>query len=285
MLAALPVLCALVPTPVADSSRRAFLGRAAALGCAALPPFTANAALDCLQNCRQNCGRLAGGSKEYCEDSCSEYCAQDDRKDGLSGSVGSEGAEFGFASSFKNPFAEQKPTVYGDDKVCDGLEPGFRVFCRYTAEYGRCRPYTQPPGLPDLFGLNKALAKAVAGGDLTGGVQGQGTSDALSHCALFYTVHRAVTAAPLDRSTDMRQAVRATFRISLEAASSIRLGSVPSEYTWPPDTDSRRAAPPVKLNLHHQVGRFFMDRRVGPGRVLLCFRAKRLVVAAQQPSS
>jgi hypothetical protein len=131
MLAALPVLCALVPTPVADSSRRAFLGRAAALGCAALPPFTANAALDCLQNCRQNCGRLAGGSKEYCEDSCSDYCAQDDRKDGLSGSVSSEGAEFGFASSFKNPFAEQKPTVYGDDKVCDGLEPGFRVFCRY----------------------------------------------------------------------------------------------------------------------------------------------------------
>ena len=76
-----------------------------------------------------------------------DYCGQDDRKDGLSGSVSTEGSEFGFASSFKNPLAPQKPTVYGDDK---------------------------PPGLPDVFGVNQALRKAVTGGDLTGGVQGQG---------------------------------------------------------------------------------------------------------------
>ena len=106
------------------------------------------AAKDCLTDCLQNCGRLAGGSKAYCTDSCADYCAQDDRRDGLSGSVSSEGAEFGFASSFKNPFdSNQKPTVYGDDK---------------------------PPGLPDVFGVNQALRKAVTGGDLTGGVQGQG---------------------------------------------------------------------------------------------------------------
>ena len=87
------------------------------------------------------------GSRDYCESSCVDYCGQDDRKDGLSGSVSTEGSEFGFASSFKNPLAPQKPTVYGDDK---------------------------PPGLPDVFGVNQALRKAVTGGDLTGGVQGQG---------------------------------------------------------------------------------------------------------------
>jgi len=128
-------------------NRRAWLSHAAAV-CAALPPAAAFAAgADCLTTCRGNCNRLAGGSKAYCEESCLEYCAQDDRKDGLSGSVSTEGSEFGFASSFKNPFAPQKPTVYGDDK---------------------------PPGLPDVFGVNSALRKAVTGGDLTGGVQGQG---------------------------------------------------------------------------------------------------------------
>ena len=102
---------------------------------------------DCMKTCLSNCNRVAAGSGSYCKDSCDEYCAQDDRKDGLSGSVSTEGAEFGFASSFKLPNAPQKPTVYGDDK---------------------------PPGLPDVFGVNKALRKAVTGGDLTGGVQGQG---------------------------------------------------------------------------------------------------------------
>lgn len=135
---------AMVSTP--PVTRRAFCGGAAAL--AIMQPGEAHAAKDCLQDCLQNCGRLAGGSKDYCVESCKDYCDQPDRKDGLSGSVSSEGAEFGFASSFKNPFdSNQKPTVYGDDK---------------------------PPGLPDVFGVNKALRKAVTGGDLTGGVQGQG---------------------------------------------------------------------------------------------------------------
>ena len=74
-----------------------------------------------------------------------DYCAQDDRKDGLSGSISTEGAEFGFGSSFKLPNAPQKPTIYGDDK---------------------------PPGLPDVFGLNKQLRKVVSGG--AGDPQGAG---------------------------------------------------------------------------------------------------------------
>ena len=130
------------------TTRRAFCGGAAAFAIARQPDAAHAAPKDCLQDCLQNCARLAGGSLDYCKESCIDYCAQDDRRDGLSGSVSSEGAEFGWASSFKNPFDKnQKPTVYGDDL---------------------------PPGLPDAFGINSALRKAVTGGDLTGGVQGQG---------------------------------------------------------------------------------------------------------------
>ena len=155
---AISQLLAMTSAMVAPStSRRAFCGSAIS-GAAflAAQPSVALAAVDCMQDCLKNCGRLAGGSKDYCTSSCVDYCAQDDRRDGLSGSVSSEGAEFGFASSFKNPFAEQKPTVYGDDK---------------------------PPGLPDVFGLNNALRKAVTGGDLTGGVQGQGGARDFSDAA------------------------------------------------------------------------------------------------------
>ena len=126
-------------------SRRTLLGTAAA---AFLPPVTAaTAAVDCLQDCLQNCARLAGGSLDYCKTSCIDYCDQDDRRDGLSGSVSSDAAEFGWASAFKNPLEPPKPVVYGTDR---------------------------PPGLPDVFGVNEALRKAVTGGELTGGVQGQG---------------------------------------------------------------------------------------------------------------
>ena len=62
---------------------------------------------------------------------------QDDRRDGLSGSVSTEGAEVGWASSFKSPLEPQKPAVYGSDK---------------------------PPGLPDVFGTNSALRNAITGG-------------------------------------------------------------------------------------------------------------------------
>ena len=132
-------------TPFATTDRRAALR----LACAALVsrPLASFAAADCMQTCKKNCNRNAPGSSSYCESSCAEYCGQDDRRDGLSGSVSTEGSEFGWTSSFKNPLAEQKPVVYGDDL---------------------------PPGLPDLFGVKNALRKAVSGGDLTGGVQGQG---------------------------------------------------------------------------------------------------------------
>ena len=158
MLAHVLLAAATALSPPTTTARREFLCHtaAAATTFVALQPLSAAAEVDCLSDCLSNCRRLAAGSQEYCRTSCSDYCAQDDRKDGLSGSVSTEGAEFGFASSFKNPFAPQKPTVYGADT---------------------------PPGLPDVFGVNKALRKAVTGGDLTGGVEGQGGARDFSDAA------------------------------------------------------------------------------------------------------
>ena len=50
---------------------------------------------------------------QYCTDSCTNYCAQDDRTDGLSGSVSAQNGEVGIlGGSFG------KGTVpKGDDKV------------------------------------------------------------------------------------------------------------------------------------------------------------------------
>ena len=50
---------------------------------------------------------------QYCTDSCTDYCAQDDRTDGLSGSVSAQNGEVGIlGGSFG------KGTVpKGDDKV------------------------------------------------------------------------------------------------------------------------------------------------------------------------
>ena len=150
MLALLVALTSLTPPA---GTRRVFLGHAAAATFVSTTPLVANAAADCMKTCLSNCARNAPGSGDYCKESCNDYCGQDDRKDGLSGSISTEGAEFGFASSFKLPGSAEgiKPTIYGDDK---------------------------PPGLPDVFGVNSALRKAVTGGDLTGGVQGQGGAGA-----------------------------------------------------------------------------------------------------------
>ena len=135
--------CTAPPSHQLITPRRDFIG--AAFLATLATPMAASALVDCLHDCLQNCARLAGGSKDYCKDQCLDYCAQTDRKDGLSGSVSSDGAEFGWASAFKNPFAGQKPAVYGSDL---------------------------PPGLPDVLGVNKALRKAVGVKD--GSVEGAG---------------------------------------------------------------------------------------------------------------
>jgi len=119
-------------------------------------PRCASAAVDCMQDCTSNCNRVAPRSTRYCESSCVEYCAADDRRDGLSGSVSSEGAEIGWASGFDPgrliPGSAPKPVVYGDDR---------------------------PPALPDVFNLAPTLRKVVTGGSVPSGkgrwsVEGQG---------------------------------------------------------------------------------------------------------------
>jgi len=71
-----------------------------ALSILASTPRVVWAAKDCFRDCESNCNRVAPRSGRYCEASCNDYCAQDDRRDGLSGSVSSEGAEIGLASAY-----------------------------------------------------------------------------------------------------------------------------------------------------------------------------------------
>ena len=82
-------------------------------------PHAAMAAkVDCFENCSQNCNRVAPNSREYCKLTCTAYCKQDDRKDGLSGSVSSENAEVGLRSAYDLPSkftGERPPVVFGDD--------------------------------------------------------------------------------------------------------------------------------------------------------------------------
>lgn len=77
-------------------------------------PTTARADLktDCIKDCTSNCNRVAPGNKPYCGLQCDDYCAQDDREDGLSGSVSSEGGEVGLTS-----YARAGNTVPAGDDV------------------------------------------------------------------------------------------------------------------------------------------------------------------------
>ena len=142
-----------LPTP----SRRDALRLLPAL-LVATPRAPALAAKSCMQDCVENCNRVAPGSVRYCENSCVDYCDQDDRRDGLTGSVSSEGAEVGWLSAYDPqrflPGAAPRAVPYGEDR---------------------------PPALPDVFGVAPQLRKAITGGatpDASGGgrrsVEGQG---------------------------------------------------------------------------------------------------------------
>jgi hypothetical protein len=79
----------------------------------------AYAAKDCYLDCITNCNRVAPGSGEYCKSSCNSYCLQDDRRDGLSGSVSSEGSELGWASAYdlsSRVTGQQRAVPYGEDR-------------------------------------------------------------------------------------------------------------------------------------------------------------------------
>jgi hypothetical protein len=53
------------------------------------------AVADCFDDCLKNCKKVAPKDPEYCIANCKDYCDQDDRQDGLSGSVSSQSGEVG----------------------------------------------------------------------------------------------------------------------------------------------------------------------------------------------
>ncbi|KAG7353155.1 Tat twin-arginine translocation pathway signal sequence protein [Nitzschia inconspicua] len=88
-------------SPIENSSRRGFMKTSligsAALGCGILSSLAlpAWAVADCFEDCFKNCKKVAPKDPEYCIENCKDYCAQEDRKDGLSGSVSAERGEVG----------------------------------------------------------------------------------------------------------------------------------------------------------------------------------------------
>ena len=58
-------------------------------------PTPAWAVADCFDDCFKNCKKVAPKDPEYCTTNCRDYCDQDDRQDGLSGSVSSDSGEVG----------------------------------------------------------------------------------------------------------------------------------------------------------------------------------------------
>ena len=77
-------------------------------------PHNALAIADCKKDCVKNCIRVAPGSKGYCEESCTDYCAQDDRTDGLSGSISNTGGETGIFGG--SPVEGGASVIQGEDR-------------------------------------------------------------------------------------------------------------------------------------------------------------------------
>ena len=76
-------------------------------------PSPALAVADCFQDCVKNCKKVAPKDPEYCVSNCKDYCEQDDRTDGLSGSVSSATGEVGILGGTFG----QGTVPNGEDKV------------------------------------------------------------------------------------------------------------------------------------------------------------------------
>mmetsp|Transcript_26379 Transcript_26379/g.40328 ORF Transcript_26379/g.40328 Transcript_26379/m.40328 type:complete len:171 (-) Transcript_26379:196-708(-) len=76
------------------------------------PSMASAAKPDCMADCVKNCKKIAPKDSEYCLGNCKEYCAQEDRTDGLSGSVSSEGGEVGLLGQGTVVKGEDKPPVF-----------------------------------------------------------------------------------------------------------------------------------------------------------------------------
>jgi hypothetical protein len=76
-------------------------------------PSPVLAVADCFQDCVKNCRKVAPKDPEYCLTNCKDYCEQDDRTDGLSGSVSSSTGEVGILGGTFG----QGTVPTGEDKV------------------------------------------------------------------------------------------------------------------------------------------------------------------------
>lgn len=98
-----------------SKSRRHILCQFLAVGAAVVGVNSqpAWAAADCVTDCLKNCKKIAPKDPDYCNMNCNEYCSQEDRTDGLSGSVSAANGEVGIlGGSFGQgtvPKGEDKP--------------------------------------------------------------------------------------------------------------------------------------------------------------------------------
>jgi len=104
------------PAQCSSESRRsllasAFSGSLAAAAALVVGPREASAEVDCMKDCLKSCNLIAPKDPEYCKQNCRSYCDQGDRKDGLSGSVSSEGGETGILGTYTVVKGEDKPPI------------------------------------------------------------------------------------------------------------------------------------------------------------------------------
>jgi hypothetical protein len=92
----------------------------------ATSPLPAFAAADCFKDCMQNCKLIAPKDPDYCLANCKGYCEQDDRTDGLSGSVSSTSGEVGILGGTFG----QGTVPKGEDRVSTlFVAPENRLLC------------------------------------------------------------------------------------------------------------------------------------------------------------
>ena len=74
--------------------------------------YPVDAITDCKTDCIKNCLLAAPKSNDYCVTSCSDYCQQDDRHDGLSGSIDAKNGETGiFGGSIDGTVTDDRPPI------------------------------------------------------------------------------------------------------------------------------------------------------------------------------
>ena len=91
------------------SRRKIIEGVVASIGISMFSPGKANAKADCVTDCLKKCKLIAPKDPAYCLQNCRDYCEQEDRTDGLSGSVSSSGGEVGILGQGTVPKGEDKP--------------------------------------------------------------------------------------------------------------------------------------------------------------------------------